>query len=348
MSKTNNLTDFLTDEANAIRAKKGYPSSQKINPQDFAQEIETIETPNLQEKTVSPTAPSQIVKPDAPYNGLSQVTVNGAPLQNKTVTPSAASQAVNKDLGYYGLGTVTVNGDSNLTAENIKNNVSIFGVKGTYAPPLQEGKTVTPGVSPQRVIADEGYYGLAEVVVEGISPTKGAQTYTPGRTNQTIPSGRWLTGAQTIQGDANLLPQNIKKGVGIFNVLGTFEGAAQPTITTRSYTLTTEDVISFTNSEAIAQIIFVTPEPASQEIDELLYLSVYGTDGSRTTMTYSTSRPRLNAVCVLNNGKVYTQTIDENTLPESFVHTYDSINFIELEAGSMSSPAIPLQIIEIK
>lgn len=291
MSKTNNLTDFLTDEANAIRAKKGYPNTQKINPQDFAQEIETIETPNLQEKTVSLTAPSQIVKPDAPYNGLSQVTVNGAPLQNKTVTP---------------------------------------------------------GVSPQRVIADEGYYGLAEVVVEGISPTKGAQTYTPGRTNQTIPSGRWLTGAQTIQGDANLLSQNIKKGVGIFNVLGTFEGAAQPIITTRSYTLTTNDFISFTNSEAIAQIIFVTPEPASQEIDELLYLSVYGTDGSITTMTYSTSRPRLNAVCVLNNGKVYTQTIDENTLPEGFVHTYDSINFIDLEAGSMSSPVIPLQIIEIK
>lgn len=44
MSKTNNLTDFLTNEANAIRTKKGYPSTQKINPQNFASEIASIKT----------------------------------------------------------------------------------------------------------------------------------------------------------------------------------------------------------------------------------------------------------------------------------------------------------------
>lgn len=44
MSKKNNLTDFLTNEANAIRTKKGYPSSHKINPQDFASEIASIES----------------------------------------------------------------------------------------------------------------------------------------------------------------------------------------------------------------------------------------------------------------------------------------------------------------
>ncbi|MCM1289631.1 MAG: hypothetical protein NC132_03150 [Corallococcus sp.] len=40
MSKTNNLTDFLTDTANAIRAKKG--TTAKIDPQDFAGEIASI------------------------------------------------------------------------------------------------------------------------------------------------------------------------------------------------------------------------------------------------------------------------------------------------------------------
>ncbi len=39
MAKNDNLTDFLTDLAQAIRTKKGYPASQKINPQDFASEI---------------------------------------------------------------------------------------------------------------------------------------------------------------------------------------------------------------------------------------------------------------------------------------------------------------------
>lgn len=42
MSKANNLTDFLTDIANAIRTKKEYPSTKKINPQDFASKIASI------------------------------------------------------------------------------------------------------------------------------------------------------------------------------------------------------------------------------------------------------------------------------------------------------------------
>jgi hypothetical protein len=41
MSKQNNLTDFLTDVADAIREKKG--TSEKINPQDFSEEIRGIE-----------------------------------------------------------------------------------------------------------------------------------------------------------------------------------------------------------------------------------------------------------------------------------------------------------------
>ena len=42
MSKNNNLTDFLTDTANAIRTKKG--TTAKINPQDFSSEIASIQT----------------------------------------------------------------------------------------------------------------------------------------------------------------------------------------------------------------------------------------------------------------------------------------------------------------
>lgn len=42
MAKNNNLGDFTTDLANAIRTKKGYPTTQKINPQNFSSEIESI------------------------------------------------------------------------------------------------------------------------------------------------------------------------------------------------------------------------------------------------------------------------------------------------------------------
>ncbi len=42
MSKQDNLTDFLTDVADAIREKKG--TTEKINPQNFSEEIRGIES----------------------------------------------------------------------------------------------------------------------------------------------------------------------------------------------------------------------------------------------------------------------------------------------------------------
>lgn len=60
-----------------------------------------------------------------------------------------------------------------------------------------------------------------------------AQTITPGTANKTIASGRYLTGTQTIKGDANLKAANIVKGVSIFGVTGTAEsGGASPTLET--------------------------------------------------------------------------------------------------------------------
>lgn len=51
-----------------------------------------------------------------------------------------------------------------------------------------------------------------------------ATTYTPTTSNQTIAAGKYLSGAQTISGDANLVPSNIKSGVSLFNVTGSYEG----------------------------------------------------------------------------------------------------------------------------
>lgn len=59
--------------------------------------------------------------------------------------------------------------------------------------------------------------------------TKAAQTYTPGTSAQTIASGQYLTGAQTISGDADLVAGNIKSGVNIFGVAGSFTSDATAT-----------------------------------------------------------------------------------------------------------------------
>lgn len=50
--------------------------------------------------------------------------------------------------------------------------------------------------------------------------TQAAQTITPTTTNQTIASGKYLTGAQTILGDANLVPESIVENITIFGVTG--------------------------------------------------------------------------------------------------------------------------------
>lgn len=62
--------------------------------------------------------------------------------------------------------------------------------------------------------------------VIGTIQSQATQTITPGTANKTIASGKYLSGPQTIKGDANLKAANIKKGVSIFGVEGTYEGAA--------------------------------------------------------------------------------------------------------------------------
>ena len=56
--------------------------------------------------------------------------------------------------------------------------------------------------------------------VTGNIPSKAADTYTPGTSDQTIAANQYLSGAQTIEGDANLVASNILRGVSIFGVAG--------------------------------------------------------------------------------------------------------------------------------
>lgn len=56
--------------------------------------------------------------------------------------------------------------------------------------------------------------------------TQAAQTITPSTSNQTIAAGTYLTGAQTIVGDTDLVAANIKSGVTIFGVAGSLTSVA--------------------------------------------------------------------------------------------------------------------------
>ena len=117
--------------------------------------------------------------------------------------------------------------------------VSIFA--GAGAAKLQK-KTVTPTEGQQTVTPDTGYDGLTKVTVGAVSSTyigskvtkKSAQTYTPGTSDQTIGSGQYLSGTQTIKGDSNLVGSNILSGKTIFGVPGSvviqryYTGSSEP------------------------------------------------------------------------------------------------------------------------
>lgn len=105
-------------------------------------------------------------------------------------------------------------------------------VSGGSSGAVLQSKTVSPSESAQTIKADNGYDGLSQVTVNAVSKTyvgsgvtkKSAATYTPGTSDQSIASGQYLSGTQTIKGDANLVAGNIKSGMSIFGVTGTYAG----------------------------------------------------------------------------------------------------------------------------
>lgn len=87
--------------------------------------------------TLDSSTVQQSVRAGEGYTGLGTVTVNPYTLDTKTVDPSTTAFTVNSSAD--GLSSVTLNAvnssiDANITAGNIKKDVTILGVTGTYNP----------------------------------------------------------------------------------------------------------------------------------------------------------------------------------------------------------------------
>lgn len=121
-------------------------------------------------------------------------------------------------------------------------NVVINGVQYSDCPevniPKQNGGTAKfMDTDDANVTADKmlnGYSGYAlGAKVNGNIQSKAAETYTPTTSDQTIAAGVYLSGAQTVKGDANLQSQYIAKNITIFGVNGSL---SSPTISQDSTT----------------------------------------------------------------------------------------------------------------
>lgn len=82
--------------------------------------------------------------------------------------------------------------------------------------------TVTASMSDNVVTVPKGYVKSAQTLTVGTALN--AFTITPAANAQVISKGSYLKGEVTVAGDTNLTAANIKSGVTIFNVAGTYEG----------------------------------------------------------------------------------------------------------------------------
>ena len=197
-------------------------------------------------------------------DSLSQPSCFTVSYENRNKRIAKVNDKISANVRASLFGNANVNDVAKGKTFSSENGLKLTGTYEGSTPTLQE-KTITPSEESQSVTPDSGYGGLSQVTVDAISSTyvgsgvtkKSATTYTPGTSDQTIASGQYLNGAQTIKGDANLVAGNIKSGVSIFGVSGSYAGSGGSSggLDTSDATATAGDIVSgktaYVNAEKI-------------------------------------------------------------------------------------------------
>lgn len=191
-------------------------------------------------------------------------------LNGRTITPTTTDQTITG--GEYLGGDIVVQGDPNLNLNNIMGGVSIFGVEGY---PLNKNTVITPiGTEATGARIRSGYKAWANgQLVTGSIPDLAATTYTPTTADQTIAAGSYIAGVQTILGDANLLPENIKEGISLFNVLGTAPTPYEyvSTLYDKTFNLKSDTTFDTWTASTTASAIMATANAATFVADMVNY-----------------------------------------------------------------------------
>lgn len=156
--------------------------------------------------------------------GANGVKYTGSILTKTASDLTASGATVTVPAGYY-----ASQATKSVQSGSASGPASITGTSATVSTSnntitLSKTISVTPVVSAGYV--SSGTATNSSVSLTASVTTKAAATITPGTSNQTIASGTYLTGAQTILGDSDLKAENIKTGVNIFGIDGTLSSVA--------------------------------------------------------------------------------------------------------------------------
>ena len=198
--------ETLTAMADGVRSIFG--TSDKYTPEEMASVIAKIEAglPSLS----NPASSGQIL------NGY---------------------EAINED-GEKITGTIATKTSSNLTA----NGATVTVPAGYYAANATKSIATATQATPSITVDSNGKITASATQTAGYvtAGTKSstyqlafqaAKTITPTTSNQiAVSSGYYTGGSVTVQGDSNLVAENIKNGISIFGVSGTYEGSGGDTI----------------------------------------------------------------------------------------------------------------------
>lgn len=212
---------------------------------------------NLQMKMVDSSTVLQHVEPDSGYYGLYRVIINPLTdnnllpgniragvtilgvlgtysgelinLQAKTVDPTLQGLVVSADIGYDGLSSVTVNPvtadiDPDILAENIKKDVEILGVVGTFEGAVinNQSKTVNSSTSSQTVTYDSSYTGLSSVTVNPYTVEGKSQTITQNGTYTFAPTSADALSDVSISVEVAGTPATVQAKSVSYNVNGEY------------------------------------------------------------------------------------------------------------------------------
>lgn len=184
---------------------------------------------NLTRKTleVTPTKSTQTLRASSEGSDVFYTQVNVAPIPEEYITTADATATAGTILEgktAYVKGEKVTGTYIEVSEDDVRIGVN-FGANNTFGGEKTGRFTLDATAEAEDIAPGKTAYAFG-IKLTGAMPSKEAETYTPGTADITIKSGVYLAEDQTIKGDGNLTAENIKAGVSIFNVDGTFTSDA--------------------------------------------------------------------------------------------------------------------------